>query len=43
MADPHTDTPAMPAIAEQMMKNPQEFYETARKHTQAYAQSKNTF
>lgn len=42
MGDPHTDSPIMPAIAEQIMKSPQEFYDTARKHTEAYAQSKDT-
>ena len=42
MADPRTDNPMMPAIAEQIHLNPQEFYETARKHTKAHAQSKST-
>jgi ubiquitin-protein ligase len=42
MANPHTDSPVMPAIAEQILLNPQEFHDTARKHTEAYAQSKTT-
>ncbi len=42
MADPRTESPIMPAIAEQILLNPAEFYATARKHTETYAQSKNT-
>lgn len=42
MADPSTESPVMPVIAQQILKNPQEFYETARKHTTTYAQSKAT-
>lgn len=40
MADPSTESPVMPAIAEQILANPQGFYDTARKHTETYAQSK---
>jgi ubiquitin-protein ligase len=40
MADPSTENPVMPAIAQQMLKNSEEFYETARKYTATYAQSK---
>jgi ubiquitin-protein ligase len=42
MADPSTESPVMPAIAQQILKNPQEFNETARKYTTTYAQSKPT-
>jgi ubiquitin-protein ligase len=42
MADPHTESPMMPAIAEQILANPEEFYATARKHTETYAQSKSS-
>lgn len=42
MADPSTESPLMPAIAQQLLMNPQEFNETARKHTEAYAQSIGT-
>ena len=38
MADPSTESPVVPAIAQQILNNPQEFYETARKYTVAYAQ-----
>jgi ubiquitin-protein ligase len=41
MADPSTESPVMPAIAQQMLNNPEEFNETARKYTVTYAQSKN--
>ena len=41
MADPQTDSPIMPAIAEQIHLNPQGFYETARKYTKTHAQSKS--
>ncbi len=40
LADPSTESPVVPAIAQQILKNPQEFYETARKHTAAHAQPK---
>jgi hypothetical protein len=42
MADPSTETPMMPAIAEQILVNPKEFYATARKYTENYAQLKDT-
>jgi ubiquitin-protein ligase len=38
LADPSTESPVVPAIAQQILKNPQEFYETARKYTKAHAQ-----
>lgn len=41
MADPSTESPLVPSIAQQMVKNPEEFYETARKHTMAHAQPKS--
>ncbi|CAF1052433.1 unnamed protein product [Rotaria sp. Silwood1] len=40
LADPSTESPLVSAIAQQMLKNPNEFYETARKHTIAHAQPK---
>jgi ubiquitin-protein ligase len=40
LADPSTESPVVPAIAQQILKNPQEFYETARKYTAAHAQPK---
>jgi ubiquitin-protein ligase len=40
MADPSTESPVMPAIAQQILKNPQEFYDTAHKYTKAHAQPK---
>ena len=40
LADPSAESPVVPAIAQQMLKNPQEFYETARKYTMAHAQPK---
>ena len=43
MADPSTENPVVPAIAQQILQNPQEFYAAARKHTATYAQSKTTF
>ncbi|CAF1422127.1 unnamed protein product [Rotaria magnacalcarata] len=41
LADPSTESPLVSAIAQQILKNPQEFYDTARKHTMAYAQPKS--
>lgn len=38
LADPSTESPVVPAIAQQILKSPDEFYETARKHTAAHAQ-----
>ena len=40
MAEPSIESPMMPAIAEQIRVNPKEFYATARKHTETYAQLK---
>lgn len=40
LADPSTESPVVPAIAQQILKNPDEFYETARKHTMTHAQPK---
>ncbi len=40
MADPSTDSPVMPAIAQQILLNREEFYATARKYTVTYAESK---
>ncbi|CAF4382156.1 unnamed protein product, partial [Rotaria sp. Silwood2] len=40
LADPSTESPLVSAIAQQILKNPDEFYETARKHTIAHAQPK---
>jgi len=40
MADPSAESPVMAAIGQQMLTNPKEFYETARKHTVTHAQSK---
>jgi len=42
LADPSTESPVVPAIAQQILKNPQEFYETARKYTTAHAQPKES-
>jgi hypothetical protein len=42
MADPSTENPVMPAIAQQILQNPQEFYDTARKYTAKHAQLKGT-
>jgi len=42
LADPSTESPVVPAIAQQILKNPQEFYETARKYTTAHAQPKDS-
>lgn len=41
MADPSTENPLMPAIAQQLLLNREEFNETARRHTETYAQSRN--
>lgn len=40
LADPSTESPVVPAIAQQMINNPQEFYATARKYTTTHAQPK---
>ncbi len=42
LADPSTESPVVPAIAQQILKNPQEFYETARTYTNKYAQPKES-
>jgi len=42
LADPSTENPVVPGIAQQILKNPDEFYETARKHTMAHAQPKDS-
>ncbi|CAF3327927.1 unnamed protein product [Rotaria socialis] len=41
LADPSTESPLVSTIAQQILKNPKEFYDTARKHTMAYAQPKS--
>ena len=43
MADPSTESPVMPAIAQQILKDPREFFDAARKHTEAHAELKNSF
>jgi ubiquitin-protein ligase len=42
LADPSTENPVVPAIAQQILKNPQEFYDTARMYTKKYAQPKES-
>ena len=43
LADPSTESPVVPAIAQQILKNPKEFYETARKYTETHAQPKDSY
>ena len=40
MADPSTESPVMPAIAQQILKSPDEFYQAARKYTTTHAEAK---
>ncbi len=42
MADPSTESPIMPAIAQQVGQNRDEFNKTARKYAETHAQSKTT-
>ena len=41
MADPSTDGPERPGIAKQLEDSPQAFFDSARNHTIAHAQSKS--
>jgi len=43
MADPSTENPVVPAIAQQILQNPEEFNATARKYTITHAQSNTRF